>query len=59
MLLLLLLPLPLLPLLLLLLLLLGTLLVLVPADGAAWVRAALVRDFVCRTGCPTCSLISC
>jgi len=43
-----------------LLLLLGVLLVLVHAhDGAAWVRAALVRDLVCRTSCFTCSSVSC
>jgi len=28
-------------------------LLLTRADGAAWVRAALVRDLVCRTSCPT------
>ena len=44
-------------LLLLLLLLLGALLV--HADGAAWVRAALVRDLICRTSCSTCSCVSC
>jgi len=44
---------------LLLLLLLGALLVLAHADGAAWVRAALVRDLVCHTSCPTCSSVSC
>jgi hypothetical protein len=46
-------------LLLLLLLLRGASLVLVRADGAAWVRAALVRDLVCRIIRPTCSTISC
>ena len=40
-------------------LLLGALLVLARADGAAWVRAALVGDLVCRTSCPTCSSVSC
>jgi len=44
---------------LLLLLLLGALLVLAHADGAAWVRAALVRDLVCRTSCPICSSVIC
>jgi len=33
-------------------------LVLVRADGAAWVQAALVRDLVCRSSCPTCSYVS-
>jgi len=33
--------------------------VLAHADGAAWVRAALVRDLVCCTSCSTCSFISC
>ena len=28
-------------------------------DGAAWVRAALVRDLVCRTGCSTCLAACC
>jgi hypothetical protein len=36
----------------LLLLLLRAVLVLAPADGAAWVRAVLVRDLVLRTSCP-------
>jgi hypothetical protein len=44
---------------LLLLLLLGVLLVLAHGDGAAWVQAALVRDLVCCTSCPTCSSVSC
>jgi hypothetical protein len=34
-------------------------LVLAHADGAAWVRAALERDLVCRTSCSTCSSVSC
>ena len=34
-------------------------LLLARADGAAWVRAALVRDLVGRTSCPTCSFLSC
>jgi len=46
-------------LLLLLLLLLRAVLVLAPADGAAWVRAALVRDLVLRTSYPSCSSVSC
>jgi hypothetical protein len=29
------------------------------ADGAAWVRAALVRDLVYHSTCPTCSSVSC
>ena len=29
------------------------------ADGAAWVRAVLVLDLVCRTSCSTCSSVSC
>jgi hypothetical protein len=45
--------------LLLLLLLLRAVLVLAPADGAAWVRAALVRDLVLRTSCPSYSSVSC
>ena len=45
----------------LLLLMLGTLLVLVlvRADGASWVRAALMHGLVCCTSCPTCSSVSC
>jgi len=27
-------------------------------NGAAWVRAALVQDLVCRTSCSTCSSVS-
>jgi hypothetical protein len=34
-------------------------LLLARADGAAWVRAALVRDLVGRTSCPTCPSASC
>ena len=30
----------------------------VRAGGAAWVRAALVRDPVCRTSCPACPPIN-
>ena len=34
-------------------------LLLARADGAAWVRAALVHDLLCLTSCPTCSSVCC
>ena len=33
-------------------------LVLAPADGAAWVRAALVRDLVCAPAAPAAHLLA-